>query len=147
MGIVVYKTFPARKGLYTYAWRAFIKHVASSLILGAPPLPLTIGPPEKQKLDVLNKDFTVLRGLEALDIILKEMVWIRSRIFRAPKTKHIKQGHPNSGHVLKKRRRKHVKDGPYTKVSATLSMYRVGKQGPPASKAMPVQGPIECRSI
>ena len=48
------------------------------------------------------------------------MVWIWSRIFRAPKTKQIKLGHPNNGHVLNKRRRKHIKEGPYTKVNATL---------------------------
>ena len=41
-------------------------------------------------------------------------------MFRAPKTKHSKQGHPNIGHVLNKRRRKHIKEGPYTKPSATL---------------------------
>ena len=52
------------------------------------------------------------------------MVWIRSRISRAPKTKHIKQGHPNIGHVLNKRRQKHIKEGPYAKPSATLHVYR-----------------------
>ena len=45
------------------------------------------------------------------------MVWIRFRIFRAPKTN---QGHPKNGHVPNKRRRKHINEGPYTKVSATL---------------------------
>ena len=55
-----------------------------------------------------------------MGITLKVMVWIRSRIFRAPKPKHIKEGHPNIGHVLNKRRRKHFKEGPYTKPSATL---------------------------
>ena len=48
------------------------------------------------------------------------MVWIRSGIFRAPKAQHIKEGLPNNGHVLNKRRRKHIKEGIFTKVSATL---------------------------
>ena len=50
------------------------------------------------------------------------MVWIRSRIFRDPKPKHIKEGHPNIGHVLNKRRRKHFKEGPFNKPSATLAL-------------------------
>ena len=32
----------------------------------------------------------------------------------------MKQGHPNNGHILNKQRRKHIKEGPYAKVSATL---------------------------
>ena len=48
-----------------------------------------------------------------------------SYIFRAPKPKHIKEGH-NIGHVLNKRRQKHFKEGPYTKPSATL---RFGSEG------------------
>ena len=49
------------------------------------------------------------------------MVWIRTRIFRAAETKHIKEGLPNRGHVLNKRRREHIEEGLFTEVSATLT--------------------------
>ena len=39
---------------------------------------------------------------------------------RAPKPKHIKEGHPNIGHALNKGRRKHFKEGAFIKPSATL---------------------------
>ena len=41
-------------------------------------------------------------------------------MFKAPKPKHLKQDPPNNGQILNKRRRKHIKEGLYTKVSATL---------------------------
>ena len=41
-------------------------------------------------------------------------------MLRAPKTKHIKQDLPDNGQILNKRRSKHIKQGLFTKVSATL---------------------------
>ena len=104
--------------IYVYIY-IYIHNVGLTLNLGHPS-PLTIEGPEKWKSDVLNNAPTVLRAPAASGITSKGMVWIRSRIFRAAIRKHIKQGLPNKGQILNKRRRKHIKEGLYTKVTAIL---------------------------
>ena len=46
----------------------------------------------------------------------------------APKPKHMEQDLANNGQILNKRRRKHIKEGLYTKVSATLQESRRAEQ-------------------
>ena len=72
--------------------RHFINVALGSNSIPPPLPPLRIKGLENQKLDVLKRLPRYWGPREALGVTFTGMVWIRSRIFRAPKSKHIIYG-------------------------------------------------------